>query len=362
MGRFQIFQMTFLIVFLVATYPQIFLETVTAATPDHRCWVPILDNDTVSVNDSMELSPDALLRISIPLDANLRPEKCRRFLHPQWHLLHLNGTFPSVNESSMESCVDGWVYDRSLFHSTIVTQWDLVCESQWLISMTRFIFMIGSLVGGVMYGHFSDRFGRKLILRWCFLQLSISGICVPFAPNFLIYCLLRFLSGFCITTVMINSTILTFVLSRWLMESARWLIITNNLDEGIKLLKKAAHINGKKNIEETLNVTVVRSTMQEELDAAQTQTSIFEIIRSPKLRLRICYLAFVRGTASGINLMAGRCGSALAPLLMILQMFSAPLPWIIYGIFSFLSGFVVVFLPETRNQPLPDTIQDVENK
>ncbi|XP_057584370.1 solute carrier family 22 member 10-like isoform X2 [Hippopotamus amphibius kiboko] len=412
LGKFQILQMVLGLPSLMIIMCHVLLENFTAAIPDHRCWVPILDNDTVSNNNTGILSPDALLRISIPLDSNLKPEKCHRFLFPQWQLLHLNGTFPNMTDLDTEPCVDGWVYDRSLISSTIITEWDLVCDYQSMKPLVHSLFMAGMLVGGLIYGYLSDR---------------------------------------------------------WLVESARWLIITNKPDEGLKELKKVAHINGIKNAEAILNMEGLRAAMQKELEAAQTKTTMFDLLRTPNLRKRTCLLFFVRfantisyyGTfiniqhfgrdiflfqvifgaltssarvlpllplnhmgrrptqmlfmfpvglsilantfvpqemqtlrvtlasvgmgcvaaattstsvhatelfptllrakSAALDMMATWTGAALAPLLMTLVVYLPTLPWIIYGVLPILSGLVVLFQPETRNLPLPDTIQDVEN-
>ena len=69
-----------------------------------------------------------------------------------------------------------------------------------------------------------------------------------------------------------------------------------------------------------------------------------------------------RAKASGLNMMASRCGAALAPLLMTVVVYLPTLPWIIYGVCLILAGLLILLLPETRNMPLLDTIQDVENK
>ncbi|XP_076414993.1 solute carrier family 22 member 19-like isoform X3 [Peromyscus maniculatus bairdii] len=413
MGRYQILQMAFLLICNVMVAPHTFLENFTAAIPGHHCWVPILDNDTVSDSDSGTLSQDDLLRISIPLDSNLRPDKCRRFVQPQWHLLHLNGTFSNMTEPDTEPCVDDWVYDQSTFLSTTVTEWDLVCGSQVLGSVAKFVFMIGILVGNFLGGHLSDR---------------------------------------------------------WLSESARWLIVNNKPQKGLQELKRVACKNGVKNSGDTLTMEVVRTTMREELEATQTKPSLCDLFRTPNLRKRVfllCLLRFttaipifgfsihlqhlksnvflmqclsavmsipacgavvfllnhigrrlsqlflcflfgitilstvfvpeemrtlhavlitlaganygviissiilhsnellptmIRAMALGVTGTAGHVGAAVAPILMTLTMYSASLPWIIYGVISILAGFVPLLLPETKNKPLPDSIQDVENE
>ncbi|XP_032496333.1 solute carrier family 22 member 24-like isoform X3 [Phocoena sinus] len=435
LGKFQILQMVFVLPPVMIAACHILLENFTAAIPGHRCWVPILDNDTVSDNDTGIFSPDVLLRIFIPLDSNLKPEKCHRFLLPQWQLLQLNGTFPNMTDLDTEPCVDGWVYDRSSFSSTIVTEWDLVCDHQSQKPVVQSLFMAGMLVGGLIYGHLSDRFGRKLILRWCLLQLAISGTCAAFAPTFLIYCSLRFWSGCSAVVIITNNwmlivewtrsqskamviTLITcaisigqimlgglafvfrdwhtlqlvvsipffvfFFSSRWLVESARWLIITNKPDKGLKELKKVAHRNGIKNAEAALNMEICKhntrfwhlyqstALWEQYFPVPEMQTLCVTLasvgiscgaasITSYSVHCNELIPTLLRAKALGLDVMASRCGSALAPLLMTLVVYLPTLPWIIYGVCPIIASLVVPFQPETRNLPLLDTIQDVEN-
>lgn len=64
----------------------------------------------------------------------------------------------------------------------------------------------------------------------------------------------------------------------------------------------------------------------------------------------------------GFVSMMARLGSMVAPM-VLLAGYSIPwLPGVIYGGAPILSGLVGMFLPETLGSPLPDTIQDVEDR
>uniref|UniRef100_A0A5F8GS58 Solute carrier family 22 member 12 n=1 Tax=Monodelphis domestica TaxID=13616 RepID=A0A5F8GS58_MONDO len=307
LGRFQIFQIVSLVIPIMCLTTHNLLENFTAAIPPHRCWVPLLDNASASALVARGLGPDALLRVSIPLDKHQKPESCRRFLHPQWQLLELNESAPNASGAGTEPCLDGWVYDRSDFTSTIVSKWDMVCDWQFLKPMAQSIYMAGIMTGAVICGPVSDRFGRRLVLSWCYLQMAISGTCCAAVPNFSLYCCLRFLSAFAVAGIMMNTGTLLmewtktqararvmtinalgfsfgqallsgiayairdwcilqlavslpfflfFLSSWWLAESARWLIITGKMDRGLHELKKVARMNGKKDIRDTLTIEV----------------------------------------------------------------------------------------------------------
>ncbi|XP_011897245.1 PREDICTED: solute carrier family 22 member 12 isoform X1 [Cercocebus atys] len=205
LGRFQVLQTVALMVSIMWLSTQSMLENFSAAVPSHRCWVPLLDNSTAQAGVPGGLTPKALLAVSIPPGPNQGPHQCRRFRQPQWQLLDPNATATSWSEADTEPCVDGWVYDRSIFTSTIVAKWNLVCDSHALKPMAQSIYLAGILVGAAACGPASDRFGRRLVLTWSYLQMAVMGTAAAFAPTFPVYCLFRFLLAFAVAGVMMNT-------------------------------------------------------------------------------------------------------------------------------------------------------------
>ncbi|XP_058435511.1 solute carrier family 22 member 12 isoform X2 [Marmota monax] len=316
-GRFQILQLMALVVPIVLLTMQNMAENFSA------------DNGTSQAGVTGALSPQALLAVSVPRGPNQQPHQCLRFRQPQWQLLDPNATATSWSEAATEPCVDGWVYDRSSFTSTTVTK--------FLKPVSQSIYLAGVLVGAAVCGHVSDRFGRKRVLTWNYLQTAVSGTVAAFAPTFPLYCLFRFLVAFAVAGIMMNSGsllmewtsararplvmtlnsvgfsfgqmlmaalaygvrdwsllqlaisvpfILSFVYSWWLPESARWLLITGKLDWGLQELQRVAAINGKRAAGDALTMEVVLSALQEEVSRGQDPVSLGTLFCTPGLRLR----------------------------------------------------------------------------
>ncbi|XP_023374257.1 solute carrier family 22 member 12 isoform X2 [Otolemur garnettii] len=536
LGRFQALQTVALVAPILWVTSHSMIENFSATVPSHRCWVSLLDNNTAQVSVPKVLDPGTLLTISIPPGPNNEPHRCRRFRQPQWQLLNTNTTATNWSEAATEPCLDGWVYDHSTFTSTIVTkgspilmssvlllshQWDLVCDSQALKPMAQFIYLAGMLVGAAVYGPASDRFGRKLVLTWSYLQMAVLSTATAFAPTFPVYCLLRFLLACALVGVMMNTatlliewtsaqarvlvmtlnalgfsfgqvlvtavaygvrdwnllqllisapSFLCFVYSWWLPESARWLLTTGRLERGLHELQRVAAINGKRTAGDTLTIDVLLSAMQEDLSMNQAPSSLGSLLHTPELRLRtclstLCWFAFgftfyglvmdmqglgsnifllqglvgvvdipakigsllllgclgrrplqalslmlsglcilgnvlvphelgalrsalailglgcmgtaftcitiycgelfptvLRMRAVGLGQMAARGGSCLGPLVRLLGTHRPALPLLIYGTVPVLIGLAALLLPETRNLPLPDTIEDLQNQ
>lgn len=69
----------------------------------------------------------------------------------------------------------------------------------------------------------------------------------------------------------------------------------------------------------------------------------------------------VRNSAMGLGSMCARLSSALTPLITLLDSFDPKIPAVVFGTVCIASGIWVMFLPETMNQPMPESIEDGEN-
>uniref|UniRef100_A0A6I8NAZ5 Major facilitator superfamily (MFS) profile domain-containing protein n=1 Tax=Ornithorhynchus anatinus TaxID=9258 RepID=A0A6I8NAZ5_ORNAN len=368
LGTFQKVQTALLLLPWALLSSQNLLQNFTAAEPDHRCRLPPPDNRSGSGDLTGPVGARDLLRASVPLDAQGRPDRCLRYPRPQWQLLLPNA---SAEGLVTEGCLQGWVYDRTVFLSTIVTEWDLVCGKESMKSIAQSVYMAGLQVGAVVFGTLSDRFGRKTIMTWSALQMSLTGVCAAFVPTYASYCALRFLSGMALTGVCLTSHclnvewtptqshtlvntvtayyftvgqlilpgaaylirdwrwlqftlsvlfIVVFFYSRWwYLLSASWEQSTVRSTWESPSLQRVARINGRAEEGEKITLEVrERERLCKELDAMNSSPFISDLFHTPTMRMVTCC----------IMLLWFVCSFAYYGLAMDLEKFGLNVYWI----------------------------------
>ncbi|CAL1601323.1 unnamed protein product [Knipowitschia caucasica] len=331
-GRFQI--MIIIISFIGRfTMPCHFLlNNFIAAVPAHHCDYSHLDHS----DRFMNLSQAEKLVVSIPVEEDGNPSSCRIFKEPQYQLLE-NSSIMSCPDVSTVPCPKGWIYDNSTFKSTLTSQWDLVCDKRGKNKATATIFFVGVMFGAMTFGLLSDRFGRRITLLLSYVSGMLFAVASAFSTTYLMFAVLRFMTGFCITGIVIVSAVLSvewvdiehrklvgvidslswtfgntvfaliayfvrdwrwLILSvtspvllgiitwRWMPESARWLIANGKLTEAQKHLKKCAKMNNRK---ESLHMVTPEALSCIVVTEKRDRTySYMDLIRIPKLRSLAC--------------------------------------------------------------------------
>ncbi|KAM6157448.1 solute carrier family 22 member 6 [Rhynchocyon petersi] len=323
-GRFQRIQVTLVVLPILLMASHNTLQNFTAAIPTHHCRPPANTN----------LSKDGGLEAWLPRNRQGKPESCLRFTYPHQGPPSANGTETNITGVT-EPCADGWVYDNSTFPATIVTEWDLVCSHRALRQLAQSLYMVGVLLGAMVFGNLADRLGRRKVLILNYLQTAVSGTCAAFAPNFPAYCTFRLLSGMSLAGIALNCMTLNvewmpihtracvgtligyvyslgqfllagvayavphwrhlqllvsvpffvfFVYSWFFIESARWYSSSGRLDLTLRALQKVAQINGKQEEGAKLNKEVLQTSLQKELTITKGQASALELLRCPILR------------------------------------------------------------------------------
>ncbi|XP_077427248.1 solute carrier family 22 member 7-like [Vanacampus margaritifer] len=307
------------------------LNSFIAAVPAHRCQVAVPDDGGLFGN----LSLADRIAVSIPLEEDGTRSSCRRFAEPQYHLLFNTS---DVIQARTLPCLDGWVYDNTTFKSTLATEWDLVCDKRSRSQTTATIFFVGVMFGAITFGILSDRFGRRIMLMTSYLSGMLFALASAFATSFLMFAVLRFLTGFCLTGIVIVSLVLcvewvdiehrkmvgimdslswTFgsicfvpiaylvkdwrwltisvtlpvILGiftwRWMPESARWLIANGKLEEAHVCLTKCAKMNGTEVLCQRLQPETLSSIVMAEKKGRVY--SYLDLMRTPKMRrLSLC--------------------------------------------------------------------------
>ncbi|XP_075552309.1 organic cation transporter protein-like [Dermacentor variabilis] len=207
-GRFQLY------VQILACLPPILsgahqlAHVFLAATPEHRCFI-----DGCDVNGTTFHEPWATYAIP---DHSMDEVQCYRY---DRNSSAPEGCTPEDFLNTSQRC-DRWIYSNVEFDSTIVTEFNLVCKDAWLVSTSQSLFMVGVMVASVLFGHLSDRYGRRICFLFIPPVFMFASWATVFTSNYVQFTVTRIITAMGATALYQTS----FVLAVELVGPSRRLI------------------------------------------------------------------------------------------------------------------------------------------
>ena len=128
----------------------------------------------------------------------------------------VNATFASLPAetpkcrplSDNTSTCTRWVYDDSVYESTVVTEWDLVCGRKPLLSLLQSLLMVGGIAGAMIGGQLTDRFGRRPVFLPVMLLAIACSFSVVLVEDYVSYAALRCFTGFAMAGMIASQFVL----------------------------------------------------------------------------------------------------------------------------------------------------------
>ncbi|XP_015328302.1 solute carrier family 22 member 16 isoform X1 [Bos taurus] len=198
-GRYQIF-LYFICAFQNISCGIHYLASVfLSVSPQHTCRPPgnvsqvlFQDLSTWQLEDiwtQFSVGREDRILVQLQDGAIWELTSCQRFRRDDQSSLD----YEYSGQKSSFPCLDGYIYDRSKWLSTVVTQWDLVCNREWFGRLIQPTFMFGVLLGAVIFGYLSDRAGRRLVLWASSTGVFLFGIAAAFTFDYYSFIVARFL-------------------------------------------------------------------------------------------------------------------------------------------------------------------------
>ncbi|XP_077516867.1 organic cation transporter protein-like, partial [Amblyomma americanum] len=174
LGGFGLYHVLTVFLVVLRAFPTAWTNMMTPiVAPDMDHWCARPEGAPSSI---INMSADEWKSWAVPEFAN-RFSKC-----------HLYRVFEDANGSwtvdrNQTLLCNRWEYDTSVYQSTIVNEWNLVCGRSYHRSVAQSVVMAGALVGVLLFGEMSDRLGRRPTFFTCVLVILVFGSLSSLAPG-----------------------------------------------------------------------------------------------------------------------------------------------------------------------------------
>ncbi|XP_041350991.1 organic cation transporter protein-like [Gigantopelta aegis] len=292
------------------------------AKPENHCRFPDVSNFT----------PRSLTVQDLATIFFIPPgEECRMYNISQtleiWNAAGNNITsmvILGVNRSIVK-CPLGSTFSTEKYKSTIVSEFELVCDRKFWVKTSKSVYFAGRLLGAAVFGHLSDSFGRRPMFFVAIVLLVVSGGVTAASQNIFMFLPLYFLQGaaqtgafliaFTLSTELVgpNYRVVTgfviqifysigymslaaiayflqewryleaaitapcvlFVIYWWFLpESVRWLLSQNRDKEAEKIIEDVAKAN-----KVTLSPDIIESLKKSQSDQLTRKYTFMDFIR-----------------------------------------------------------------------------------
>ncbi|CAF1400972.1 unnamed protein product [Adineta ricciae] len=150
----------------------VYAWTFIAATPSFHCHTPLDDLSALNLPDRLSNQYIPTIEQCSQSQKGVSLRECQR-------------CFQVVQNRTSYDLIpcQKFVFDRTYYQSTLVEDWLMVCDRVSLRSTVQIVFFLGYMVGSLLFGILSDKYGRRPIMGVSFLVMFIAGLICALAPE-----------------------------------------------------------------------------------------------------------------------------------------------------------------------------------